>query len=255
MLLHRLGCLFVFFVLPLFAQSNNAAQSQDPSSAPPKPATETQVAVAGTTGSAKLEIVKRQTPDYPAAAKKARIQGQAIIQVLISETGEVEKAEIVSGEPTLAKSALDAAKKWKFKPYMKNGKPVKVSTKLPFNFAFEQNIMKDGVSKSGAVQSSPEQNGGKRAELPQGVTEGMLVHQVAPVYPPVARTARIQGTVLMDAVIGKDGRIRSLEVISGPEMLRAAAIGAIQQWRYRPYTVEGEPVEVKTQIQVNFTLR
>jgi protein TonB len=83
----------------------------------------------------------------------------------------------------------------------------------------------------------------------------MVVHRVAPVYPPEAKRARIQGTVVLAAVIGKDGRIKGLNVISGPSMLVDAAVGAVQQWRYRPYVLQGEPVEVDTTITVNFNLR
>lgn len=88
----------------------------------------------------------------------------------------------------------------------------------------------------------------------QGVAQGFLVHEVKPAYPPLARQARIQGTVMLQAVIGRDGRIENLQVISGHPMLSPAAIEAVRQWRYRPYTLNGEPVEVETAITVNFVL-
>jgi protein TonB len=88
----------------------------------------------------------------------------------------------------------------------------------------------------------------------QGVAQGFLVQQVKPVYPPLARQARIQGTVMLQAVIGKDGRIENLQLISGHPMLSPAAIESVRQWRYRPYTLNGEPVEVETAITVNFVL-
>ena len=82
----------------------------------------------------------------------------------------------------------------------------------------------------------------------------MLVHQVAPVYPETARRLEIQGSVVLKAVIDKAGRINSLQPISGPPELIPAAVGAVQQWRYKPYLVNGEPVEVQTEITVNFRL-
>jgi len=82
----------------------------------------------------------------------------------------------------------------------------------------------------------------------------MLVHQVKPLYPPIAMQARIQGTVVLQAVIGKDGTVQDLHLISGHPMLAPAAIEAVRQWRYRPYLLNDEPVEVDTQINVNFTL-
>jgi periplasmic protein TonB len=93
-----------------------------------------------------------------------------------------------------------------------------------------------------------------KMRVSSGVAEGMLVHQVKPQYPPLAVQARIQGSVVLQAVIGKDGTIRELRLISGHPMLAPAAIEAVKQWRYRPYLLNGEPVEVDTQVNVNFTL-
>jgi protein TonB len=84
--------------------------------------------------------------------------------------------------------------------------------------------------------------------------EAYLVHRVQPEYPPLARSARIQGAVVVHAVIAKDGTIENLRVISGHPMLVPSALEAIRQWRYRPYVLNGEPVEVETQVTVNFVL-
>jgi protein TonB len=90
--------------------------------------------------------------------------------------------------------------------------------------------------------------------ISEGVAQGFLVHQVKPVYPPLARQARIQGAVLLQAIIGKDGSIKNLRLVSGHPMLSSAAIEAVRQWRYRPYNLNREPVEVQTEITVNFVL-
>ena len=94
----------------------------------------------------------------------------------------------------------------------------------------------------------------KPISLSTGVSEGLLIHQVKPAYPPIAIAAHVQGEVILQAVIGKDGRIQNSHVISGHPMLINAAVSAVQQWRYRPYLLNGEPVEVETQIRVNFTI-
>jgi protein TonB len=77
---------------------------------------------------------------------------------------------------------------------------------------------------------------------------------VQPVYPSLARNARIQGTVVLSAVISKAGTIENLRVVSGHPLLVTAAIEAVSQWRYRPYILNREPIEVETQIMVNFSL-
>lgn len=94
----------------------------------------------------------------------------------------------------------------------------------------------------------------KRIRVSQGVTEGMLIHKVMPRYPSLARQARIQGQVVLNAVIAKDGSIENLRLKSGHPMLAPAAIDAVSEWRYKPYLLNGHPVEVETQIMVNFTL-
>jgi len=86
------------------------------------------------------------------------------------------------------------------------------------------------------------------------MSEGDLVRKILPAYPPLARTARIEGQVVLQAVISKQGAIENLRVLSGHPMLVPAAIEAVRQWRYRPYVLNSEPVEVETQIIVNFSL-
>jgi protein TonB len=100
------------------------------------------------------------------------------------------------------------------------------------------------------VKPSPPQ----KLRVSSGVAAGMLVRQVKPQYPQIAVQARIQGTVVLQAVIAKDGTVRDLRLVSGHPMLVPAAIEAVKLWRYRPYLLNGEPVEVDTQINVNFTL-
>jgi len=94
----------------------------------------------------------------------------------------------------------------------------------------------------------------QRVRVSSGVSQGFLVRKVNPTYPPLARQARIQGVVILQAVISKDGNIENLQLISGHPMLAPAAIEAVKQWKYKPYLLNGEPVEVETQVQVNFTL-
>jgi len=111
----------------------------------------------------------------------------------------------------------------------------------------------------GSVLSStpvavPKMSTPQRVRVSSGVSSGLLIRKVSPNYPPLARQARIQGTVVLQAQISKDGSIQNLQLISGHPMLAPAAIEAVKQWKYKPYLLNGEPVEVETQVQVNFTL-
>ncbi len=86
------------------------------------------------------------------------------------------------------------------------------------------------------------------------MSEGSLVYRVEPPYPVIAKTAGIQGPVELAAIIGRDGRIENLQVLSGHPLLVRAALDAVSKWRYRPYLLNDQPVEVETRITVNFIL-
>jgi protein TonB len=83
---------------------------------------------------------------------------------------------------------------------------------------------------------------------------GLILRKTVPAYPPIARTTRTQGTVELQATVSKSGTIENLRVISGSPMLQQAAIDAVQQWIYRPYLLNGQPVEVETTVNVVFRL-
>ena len=93
-----------------------------------------------------------------------------------------------------------------------------------------------------------------RVRVSQGVSTGLLIRKVQPNYPALARQARIQGNVVLTAEISKDGSIENLRLVSGHPMLAPAAIEAVKQWKYKPYFLNGEPVEVETQVTVIFSL-
>ncbi len=93
-----------------------------------------------------------------------------------------------------------------------------------------------------------------RVRVSQGVTEGLLAKQVKPAYPMLAKQARIQGHVILQAIINKQGAVENLRLVSGHPMLAPAAIEAVKQWKYRPYLLNNEPVEVETTVDVIFSL-
>lgn len=224
-----------------------------------------------------LVAIKTQKAVYPLQAQEKQIQGRVLLQVLIDETGNVEKVEAVEGNPLLVDAAVNAMKKWKFKPYIKGGKTAKVNIKIPMDFAFSEKIKDQKepadtaipgvnsslsssstsvVTKDSSLPPAPNPALGipTRVRVSQGVTQGLLIHRVNPVYPPDARRNHIQGKVLLNAIIGTDGNIKNLQVVSGPKELIDSAVGAVQQWGYRPYLLQNRPVEVETTIEVNYML-
>jgi len=236
-------------------------------------------------GVSQAQVVKKVQPEYPQEAREANIQGEVVLRITISREGDVSKAELVSGDAMLAAAAIDAVEQWKYKPFLLNGDPVEVDTEAAVDFRLPK-IMKLAPSDTAApapaeatgvvgdapggipagqtsgviggiissTPATPRVATPQRVRVSQGVTTGMLVKKVAPEYPPEARRGRIEGTVVMHAIISKAGDVATLELVSGHPMLAPAAIEAVKQWKYKPYLLNGNPVEVDTLIQVNFTL-
>ena len=93
-----------------------------------------------------------------------------------------------------------------------------------------------------------------RVEEAGDFTATHLINKVVPMYPVSAKLQGVQGTVLLDGVIGKDGHFKTLQVLAGPQMLQQPAIDAVRQWTYRPFLLDGQPVELETDLNVVFVL-
>ncbi len=214
-------------------------------------------------------IIKKVAPEYPPLARQARIQGMVVLKVQISKTGDVENMQLISGHPMLAPSAIDAVKQWKYKPYLLNGEPVEVETNVTVNFTLPDKLPAEGVvgdmpggipegEKGGIAPSTPADAPHlavpQRIRVSAGVSQRLLVTKVPPQYPQEAKDQHIQGVVVMQVIIDKEGNVANVQLISGHPMLASAAIDAVKQWKYKPYLLNESPVEVETQVQVNFTL-
>jgi TonB family protein len=226
----------------------NAAQQEAPASAP---STE-QSPSAPKSQEYALDFIQNSKAVYPPAAKEKKIQGQVVGMILVSETGSVERVLSFKGDSLLAAAAEEAARKWKFEPVLKDGKPVSVSARATFNFVLADDIQdtRDVAAELDQIRRFPQ-----RVRVSKEVSKGLLVYRVQPDYPPEARQAGIQGTVVLRAVISKDGSIAGLSLLSGHPLLARAAIDAVKQWKYKPYVLNGDPVEMDTEILVNFQLR
>jgi TonB family protein len=175
------------------------------------------------------QLIHRVEPDYPEAAKAQGISGLVVIQFQIDTEGHVAQPNVASGDPLLTDAAVNAVKQWQFKPFLLNGEPVAVQT-------------------SATVRVGPPQ----KLRVSQGVMEGNLLHKVDPAYPVEARAARIQGDVILMVIISREGDVSHLEVISGHPLLAEAATKAVKQWKYKPYSLNGNPVEIESTIKVQF---
>jgi TonB family protein len=203
-------------------------------------------------GEYQLDPIETSKATYPPAAKEQKIQGQVVGMILVSEIGTVESVHFFKGDPVLAAAAEEAARKWKFKPVMKNDQPMAVVARTTFNFVLPNDVQepKEVAAELDQITRFP-----LRVRVSSGVIQRMILKKVDPVYPETARSKGTQGTVLLQAIVSKEGKIADLRVMDGPEALVPAALDAVRQWQYKPYLMLGRPLEVDTEIQVNFTLR
>ncbi|MBZ5644364.1 MAG: energy transducer TonB [Acidobacteriia bacterium] len=111
-----------------------------------------------------------------------------------------------------------------------------------------------GIIGGAALPPPPKAAAPSRIKQGGNVTAASILTQTRPVYPALARQARIQGSVVLHAIIDKDGKVAQLEVVSGHPLLVQAALDAVKQWRYKPTLLNGDPVEVDTTITVTFTM-
>jgi len=203
-------------------------------------------------------LEKRVAPAYPPLAKQAHIQGKVVLEVRISKSGDVLRLQLISGHPMLAPAAVEAVKQWKYTPFLLNGDPVEVETNVMVNFTLSDKPAAGNVAGDHPGDIPVGEPVPPRPAVPQhvrvssSVMQGLIVTKVQPQYPSDA--ARIQGMVVLKAIIDKEGNVSNLQLISGHPLLAPAAIEAVKQWKYKPFELNGTPVEVETQVQVNFTL-
>ena len=139
-----------------------------------------------------------------------------------------------------------------------------ITTPLTPEPSFQNSIATDSIGVPSGESPSPFGHGqpvtivhppaASIVHLPSRLVEGNLIFKSIPLYPIIAKQAHIEGTIELQATISKTGTIENLRVIRGPAMLREAAINAVKAWRYRPYLLNGQPVEVETTVDVIFKL-
>lgn len=204
--------------------------------------------------------------------------------VLIGSDGHTERLQVAAFNHLnipFVGAARDALRQAHFEPAISDGKPAEVVTHIdmvcPKQVLAPTTVVAGGVPGGvsgglpggvlggilgGLPSSTPptppparqNKSGEQTIQIGGPVMAGRILKQSPPVYPELARKARIQGVVRLDVLIGKDGVVETINVIDGYPLLRAAAIDAVKQWVYQPTTVNGEPVKVHTQVEVNFTL-
>ena len=184
--------------------------------------------------------IKDVKPVYPQIAQAARISGVVIMEIIVDKNGDVRDARVLRSIPMLDQAALDAVRQWRYTPTTLNGVPVELLMTATVNFTFGE--------PSAAAGQAPLRVGGT-------IREPRKIFDVKPVYPQDAQAAQVTGIVIVEAIIGVDGKVASARVLRGMPMLDQAALDAVTQWAYEPTLLNGVPVQVVMTVTVNFTLK
>ncbi len=199
--------------------------------------------------------IKKVSPIFPPEAKAQRVNGAVVMHVIIGRDGFVESATVVSGPELLHASYLGAVKQWVYRPFLLNGNAVRVETTVTLSMSLggydepHQSEPAGPYGNGDGPKSSPLMK--DRVRVSSGVMSGRIVKKGNPDYPPTTKGEYVSGAVVLHVVVGKDGKVLEATVISGPQSTRANALAAVKQWEYKPYMLEGAPVEVDTTVTLN----
>ena len=186
------------------------------------------------------KIIKQVNPFYPEEARKKGIQGVVILEAKSDEYGRVMDAMILRSIPELDRAAIDAVRQWVYEPLLIDGKPTKVLFTVTVRFQLNEKDIEKFAE--GAVKVKDQINPPK------------LVKLVSPVYPEIARQAKIEGVVIVQVRTDAQGRVKDAMVLRSVPLLDQAAIEAVRQWVYEPLLIDGQAREAVFTVTVRFDL-
>ncbi len=186
-----------------------------------------------------VEWEKTVPPIYPPTAMNMGVSGLVRLQVDLDPNGNVQNAEVITGDPLLSDAAVAAVKQWKAKPTLANGSPVPSSVEVPVNFRLKPPTQQLMLSQDAVLMPS----------------EPKVLSAVPPEYPAQARIARLQGTVVIRILVGTDGKVKAVKLISGHPMLAPAAIHAIKMWKYGPLEINNQARQFEADVKISFALQ
>jgi TonB family protein len=198
-------------------------------------------------------------PEYPTQGIANGIQNNEILNVVVDEQGAVAQAEVRSGHPWFTQPSLAAVRQWKYQPFLVNGSPALVHTTvlIAFRFSPPDNALPEPEMPVSALVIAPrpaDTAEWSKFRVDSKELDGRLTTRVDPNYPQMARIAHIQGDVSIRVLINTDGRVAKLKAVSGHPILIQSAMDAVKQWVYKPFEVDGKPVEIQGTVLVRFRL-
>jgi TonB family protein len=181
--------------------------------------------------------------DFPRELSAYELTDSVVIALTVSPEGRVKKAKAVTGKIYALKEAAEkTVKKWAFQPYLVNGTPVPVRTEITFDF-------------NNTLDHYRDPSGDLPVRLDEKTAQALIAKKVEPQYSPEARSGHIQGAVELRGIVGEDGHVHALHIITGHPILATAAYNAVRQWEFKPYVENGKTLPVDTKVTVTFTIQ
>lgn len=196
------------------------------------------------------------SPEYPAIAKSARVQGVVILEAVIGTDGRVAETRILRSIPLLDQAAHDAVRQWEYTPTLLNGQPVPVIMTVTVQFTLpdpppaaqaQEPVAVPGITFRGNTPAV-------RAEVRPGGPLPVKIRHVDARYTVAALKARVQGVVILEAQVEADGTVGDVRVVRSIPLLDQAAMDAVRQWRFRPTYVDGVPSRTTFTAEIQFNL-
>jgi TonB family protein len=161
----------------------------------------------------------------------AGIEGVVVVKGTVEKDGTLHNLHAMSGPPQLQQAAVDAAAQYVYEPVLRGNRLSEAQTQVAVDFLL-----------TGAAVVAPE------------VMAGRLVSSFTPEYPAEALRAGVSGYVTLHVLVGREGQVKTVTVVSGPELLRATALDAVNQWKWLPFKRNGVDVDVETDVKVHFSI-
>ncbi len=190
-------------------------------------------------------LIKKVDPEYPAQARRERIEGVVILEATTDKEGSVSDVRVLrSKDPLLDQAAMDAVRKWEYEPFYINGEPKGLIFTVTVRFKLKERLTEE--FDKGAVVAGED----KDIKPPQ------RLKKVDPVYPEEARKALVQGVVVLRVRVNEEGFVeQTLVMKSESGLLNQPAIDAVKKWKYEPLLIEGKPTPVVFNVTVAFRLK
>jgi TonB family protein len=217
------------------------------------------------------KLIREVKPDYPEMARRAQVQGVVILEATTDTYGRVDSIKVLRSIPLLDQAAVDALKQWVYEPMVIDGKPMPVVFTVTMRFTLDADKRAEVGGVVGGVAGGVE--GGVAGGVEGGSSQALekfaagatiaikdvkpprLVKEVRPVYPEIARQAKVQGAVILAVKTDEHGRVANVIVLRSIPLLDQAAIDAVRQWVYEPFVQDGKAAPVVFTVTVRFQLK